>query len=192
MTATINPNSIVQGPANLWFAPFGTTEPADSAVTSDPGAGWIFAGGTEDPVVLEEDLTYSKNKVTQVQMAVGARMTEYVVTVKTKLSEMTVQNLQYAMNQLNTVVVNSGYTTIDRQVGLASSQPTYAALIVDGWGPTLASGAARKRSIVRKVISMPKITQAYDPAKQAFYDVTFEAFYISPSIAPVHEILQTV
>lgn len=191
MTATINPNSIVQGPANLWFAPFGTTEPADSAVTSDPGAGWVFAGGTEDPVVLEEDMTYAENTVTQVQMAVGARLTKYAVTVKTKLAEMSVQNLQYALNGLNTVTVNSGYTSMDRQVGLASSQPTYAALLIDGWGPQLVSGSARKRSIVRKVLCIPKIMQSYDPAKQASYDVTFNAYFVSSSIAPVHEVLQT-
>lgn len=191
MTANINPNNIVQGPANLWLAPFGTTEPLDSAVTSDPGAGWVFAGGTEDPVVLEEDMTYADLTVTQVQMAVGARLTKYEVTVKTKMSELTVQNLQYAMNQLNTVTVNSGYTSIDRQVGLASSQPTYAALLIDGWGPTLVGGSARWRHIVRKVISMPKITRAYDPTKQGFFDVTFKGFFVSSSIAPVHEVLQT-
>ncbi len=191
MTANINSSNIVQGPANLWLAPFGTTEPADSAVTSDPGAGWVFAGGTEDPVVLEEDMTYADQTVTQVAMPVGARLTKYEVTIKTKLSELTVQNLQYAMNQLNTVTVNSGYTSIDRQVGLASSQPTYCAVLVDGWAPQLVSGSARWRHIVRKCISMPKITRAYDPTKQAFYDVTFKGYFISSSIAPVHEVMQT-
>jgi hypothetical protein len=192
MTANVNPQNIVQGPANLWLATFGATEPVDSAVATDPSSPWVFAGGTETPVVLEEDLTYTNQRVTQIQMPLGARITDYAITVKTMMSEANVANLQWALNQLNTVVVSSGYTTGDRQVGVASSQPSYSALIVDGWGPLLNTGAsARWRHIVRKVISQPKIVRNYDPTKQVGYDVTFTAFFVSSSISPLHEVLQT-
>lgn len=193
--STVNPSNLVQGPANLYMAPFSTSEPADSAATvagGEPGGSWVFAGGTETPVVIEEDATYVNQKVTQIQMPLGGRLTDYAVTVKATLSEVGVANLQWALNQLNTVQVNSGYTTVDRIVGAASSQPSYAALIVDGWGPLLGSGQpARWRHIIRRVLSQPKIMRNYDPTKMVGFDVTFTAFYVSASIPPVHEILQT-
>jgi hypothetical protein len=193
---SVNPQNFVQGPASLYLAVFGSAEPADSTATvagGPPGGVWVDAGGTEMPVVIEEDVTYADQKVTQIPMATGARETDYVVTVKTMMSEVNVANLQWAMNQLNTVSVNAGYTAVDRIVGAASSQPTYAALIVDGWGPMLSTGApARWRHIIRKVISKPKIMRNYDPTKMVGYDVTFQSYWISTSITPVHEILQTV
>lgn len=192
---SVNPQNIVQGPASLYVAPFGTTEPADSTATvagGPPGGSWIDAGGTETAVMLEEDAKYAALRVTQIPMDLGARLTDYVVTVTTQMAEITVANLTNALNQLTTVTVNSGYTTIDRPVGSSAVQPSYAALIIDGWGPTLASGQpARWRHIVRKVLSQPKIQRNYEPGKPVVYDVTFNAYWVSASITPVHEILQT-
>lgn len=192
---SVNPQNLVMGPASLYVAPFGTTEPADSTATvagGPPGGAWIDAGGTENAVMLEEDAKYAAMRVTQIPMDLGARQTDYVVTVTTQLAEINIANLKNALNQLVSTTVNSGYTTIDRVVGSAATQPTYAALIIDGWGPTLASGApARWRHIVRKVLSQPKIQRNYEPGKPVVYDVTFNAYWISDSITPVHEILQT-
>lgn len=192
---TVNPLNLVQGPANLYVAPFGSAEPADSTATvagGPPGGVWIDAGGTITAVAIEEDAKYAAMRVTQIPMDLGARITDYVVTVTTQLGEISVANLTTALNQLVTVTTNTGYTTIDRQVGSSATQPKYAALIVDGWGPTLADGsAARWRHIIRKVLSQPKIQRTYDPAKPNVFDVTFTAYWVSDSITPVHEILQT-
>lgn len=192
---SVNPNNLVQGPAQLYIAPFGSTEPADSAATvagGAPGAPWVDAGGTITPVMIEEDAKYASLRVTQIPMDLGARITDYTVTITTQMGEISVANLTSALNGLTTVTVNSGYTVVDRVVGSSASQPTYAALIVDGWGPTLNTGApARWRHIIRKVLSQPKIQRNYDPGKPVVYDVTFTGFYVSSSITPVHEILQT-
>lgn len=192
---SVNPQNLVQGPANLYLAAFGATEPADSTATvagGAPGGVWVDAGGTETAVMIEEDVKYSQMRVTQIPMDLGARMTDYVVTVSTQMAEVNVANLQWALNQLNTVTVSANYTTVDRIVSTPAVQPTYAALIVDGWGPTLATGQpARWRHIIRKVLSTPKIQRNYEPGKPVVYDVSFQAFWVSASITPVHEILQT-
>ncbi len=192
---SINPNNLVQGPANLYLAPFGSVEPADNTATvagGAPGGVWVDAGGTETAVMVEEDAKYTAQRVMQIPMDLGGRLTDYVVTVTTQMAEISVQNLTYALNQLVTTTVNAGYTTVDRIVSSAAVQPTYAALIIDGWGPTLSTGlSARWRHIVRKVLCQPKIQRNYDPGKPVVYDVTFQAYWVSPSITPVHEILQT-
>lgn len=192
---SVNPQNLVQGPASLYVAPFGSTEPADSTATvagGPPGGVWVDAGGTETAVAIEEDVKYTAQRVTQIPMDLGGRMTDYVVTVSTQMAEVNVANLQTALNGLNTVTVSGSYTTVDRIVSSAAVQPTYAALIVDGWGPTLATGQpARWRHIIRKVLSQPKIMRSYAPDKGVVYDVTFSAYWVSASIAPVHEILQT-
>ena len=190
-----NANNIVQGPAYFYIAPFGSAEPADSAATvvgGPPGGVWVDAGFTETAVAIEEDQTWTDLKVQQVPMAVGARLTDYIVTVKTQMSEISVNNLTTVLNGLTTVTVSSSYTTIDRIQTNSATQPAYAAVIVDGWGPTLASGqAARWRHTIRKVISKPKIMRNYELTKKVVYDVTLQGYWVSPSISPVHEILQT-
>jgi len=133
---SVNPQNIVQGPANLYLAPFNSAEPADNTATvaaGAPGGVWIDAGGTETPVVIEEDAKYSQLRVTQIPMDLGARMTDYVVTVSTQMAEVNVANLQWALNQLNTVTVSANYTTVDRIVstpacGSAPATPTPAAV----------------------------------------------------------------
>lgn len=192
---SVTPYNLVQGPAQLYFAPFGTTEPADSAATVNagaPGGSWVDVGGTEIGVTVEIDMTYVDLKVNQLIDPVGARATDRVITVKTQLSEATYQNMNNALNGLNTTVVSSSYTTMEPVTTTSATQPTYAALIVDGWAPTLATGLpARRRWIIRKVISKPKVIEFYDLTKKVLYDVTFQAYYISPSIPLFHQVNQT-
>ena len=120
-------------------------------------------------------------------MDVGARLTELKAMVTTKLSEMTLANLNTAMNQIMTIGGGSGYATADLQVTGAASQPSYAALLIDGWAPTLSTGApARRRIIVRKVVSTPKATFSFDKKTQQSYDISWGCFYVSNSILPIH------
>lgn len=187
-----NAPNLVQGPATFYFAPFGSTEPADSAATivsGPPGGVWVDGGFSDNAVSIEEVQTWDDLKVNQLPMAVGARMTEYMVTVKTQMAEITVNNLVSVLNSQAATTINSTYTTIDRTL---STQPLYAACIVDGLGPTLASGlSARWRHIIRKVVFKSKVERSYDLKKKVVFDVTLQGYWISPSIPPVHEILQT-
>jgi hypothetical protein len=183
---------LVLGPARLYVAPFGSSEPADSAVTPNgpstpPSSPWTDVGGTDGGVTFETDNTYTDLSVDQIIMNVGARLTEMKMTVTSKLSEMTLANLQTSLNNIGTTGSGSGYATLDIPVSSAATQPTYAALIIDGWAPMLSSGApALRRVIVRKVLSQVKASLAYDKKTQQALDVTFTAYYVSNSITPVH------
>lgn len=177
---------------------FGATEPLDSAITPNgvttppSSANWTYAGGTDGGVSFEIDTTYVDLQVDQVIMNVGARLTDMKMMVTTKLAEMTLSNLNSVLNSISTTGSGSGYSTLDVPVGSAATQPTYAALIIDGWGPTLNTGLpARRRIIVRKVLSQVKVAMMYDKKGQAAYDVTWNAFFVSSSIAPIHITDQT-
>lgn len=193
----VNAGNLIMGPARLYVAPFGSTEPADSSVTPNgtitpPSSPWVDAGGTEGGVTYEVDNTYTDLEVDQVIMPVGARLTAMKMTVTTKMSEITLANLNTALNSVATIATNTGYTTFDINVGSSATQPTYAALIIDGWAPTLPSSSpALRRIIVRKVLSQAKATLAYDKKTQQGLEVTFQAYYVSSSILPAHQIDQT-
>lgn len=181
----------------MYVAAFGSTEPTDASVTPNgtitpPSAPWVDAGGTDGGVTYEVDNTYTDLGVDQIIMPVGARLTAMKFTVVTKMSEITLANLNTSLNNVATVAANSGYTTFDINVGSSATQPTYAALIIDGWAPALSSSApALRRIIVRKVLSQAKATLGFDKKTQQSLDVTFQAYYVSPSIFPVHQIDQT-
>lgn len=189
---SVTPSNLVQGPAILWFAGFGTAEPADSAVGSAPGGSWADVGGTQGGVNWEVDDTYEDQVVDQVAMPVGARFTKRAVTVTAKLAEATLSNMALALNSQVTQASGSGYATLEPIEGTSATQPTFTALIVDGWAPTLSSGgAARRRLIVRKALSQPKIQLAYAMSGNGVYDVTWSGYYVSSSIKAFHVVDQT-
>jgi hypothetical protein len=193
----VNAANLVLGPARLYVAPFGSTEPLDSAVTPNgpstpPSSPWTDVGGTDGGVTFEVDNTYTGLNVDQITMEVGARLTAMKMTVTCKMAEMTLTNLQTALNSIGTSGSGSGYSTLEIPVTSSSTQPTYAALIIDGWAPMLSTGAAAlRRVIVRKVLSQVKATLAYDKKTQQSLDVTFSAYYVSSSINPIHIVDQT-
>jgi hypothetical protein len=189
---SVNPANLVLGPARIYYAPFGSTEPADSTVTpqgylTPPPSPWVDFGGTDGGVTLEIDSTYTNLQVDQVILAVGARLTEMKMQVTAKLAEVTQSNMAQALNNITQSGSGSGYITLDIPVGSSATQPDYASLIIDGWGPMLASGQpALRRAIVRKVLSTAKIQLVSDKKSQQSYDCTFEVFYTSASINPIH------
>jgi hypothetical protein len=194
----VNASNLILGPAKLYVGAFGATEPADSTVTPNgpttppSNAVWTDVGGTEGGVSFTADTTYTNLVVDQIIMNVGARLTELKMGITAKLAETTLNNLSYTLNQITSSGSGSGYATQDIVVGNSSSQPTYVALIIDGWAPLLSSGAAAlRRIIVRKVLSQVKVSLMYDKKTQASYAATFEAFYVSNSINPVHIVDQT-
>ena len=190
----LTPYNLTQGAATVYTGAFGTTEPADSAVASTPGAGWTDVGITADgtSTLLEIDLTYGDQGADQLVDAVGARLTKRTVQVTLSLAETTLTNLQLALNQMATIGVNTGYSTLDPITATSATQPTYTALLIDGWAPTLSTGAAaRRRIIVRKALTASKIALEYEKSKAAVYACTFTAYYISSSIGLFHIADQT-
>lgn len=185
------------GPARLYVATFGATEPLDSSVTPNgtttpPGSPWTDVGGTDGGVTWEADTTYTSLTVDQVPMDVGARLTEVKITVTAKLAEITQANMQVAFNQLATTSSGSGYQTLDLLPASSGTQPTYAALLIDGWAPLTSGGAsALRRVIVRKVLSQAKASLVADKKTQQSLELSFQAYWVSSSLAPLHVVDQT-
>lgn len=186
----VNPQNLVQGPAILRWGLFGATEPAHTAVASDPdGAVWTDFGGTADgtDVTLEDDLTYTDQTVDQIVMAVGTRLTKEMVQVSATLAEATVENMQTVRNQLGSITTGTGFKAYAPGIaaGTSATQPQYLALMIDGWAPELAGGgAARRRLILRKCVSASKLANTFQKTKMSLYACTFTGYWISPSIEP--------
>ena len=196
---SVNAANLILGPARLYIGAFGAAEPADSTVTPNgvttppSSPTWTDVGGTDGGVQYSVDGTLTNLQVDQIIMPVGARLTDLTMMVTTKMSELTLTNMSNALNQITSTGSGSGYATQDVTVTSDASQPTYAALIIDGWAPFLASGAsALRRIIVRKVLAAPKVSLMYDRKTQGSYDVSFSAFFVSNSINPVHVVDQTL
>lgn len=190
---SVVPSNLTQGPGVLWYAPFGTAAPADSAFASAPGSSWIDVGGTQGGIMAEIDNTYMQQVVDQIPISVGGRLTKQAITVTTQLAETTLNNLNLAMNGLISITQQSGYSTTDLQTATSATQPQYSTLIVDGWAPTTGTTEAscRRRLIIWKVLSQGKATFEYSMEKNSVYSVSFEAFFVSGSVSPWHSIDQT-
>lgn len=194
----VTATNLVLGPARFHVGEFGAVEPDDADVTPngpstppDPAV-WTDVGGTDGGVNFEVDSTYTDLTVDQIIMAVGARLTELKVSTAAKLAEMTLQNMNFALNQVGIIDTHTGYTTMDIPVGSSATQPKYAALIIDGWAPYTPSGnPALRRVIIRKVLSQTKAGLGYDKKTQQSFDCTWETYYVSDSIVPVHIVDQT-
>jgi hypothetical protein len=183
------------GPAIFRYALFGATEPADSAVATAPSSViWTDFGGTADgtDVSLEVDLTYTDLMVDQLIDAVGARLTKRLMQVSATLEEATLQNMLAAQNQLGTIGSGAGYATYDPATASSATQPTYTALMIDGWAPTLNTGAAaRRRIIIRKCLSATKLAMSFEKAKPSLFTTLWTGYYVSDSITPYHVADQT-
>lgn len=190
---SVVPTNLTQGPGVLWYAPYGTAAPADSAVTSAPGATWTDVGGTQGGIMAEIDNTYMEQVVDQIPIAIGGRLTKQAITITTELAETTLANLNLSMNGLISITTQSGYTTTDLQTATSATQPQYSTLIVDGWAPTTGTTevSCRRRLIIWKTLSQGKATFKYEMANNSVYSVAFSAYFVSGSVAPWHSVDQT-
>ena len=191
----IQPANIVMGPAIVYTAPFGTAEPAYSAITSPPAAPWTDVGGTADgtSVLLEVEHTLTDLMVEQLVDPVGARVSKRVIQVTAALEEATLANLNLAMNQLTTITVGSGYSVLDPLTSPTDTQPAYTAIIIDGFAPTTGTTEVycRRRLIVRKALSSSKADFEYEKTKPTVFSTTWTGYWVSSSISPFEVIDQT-
>jgi hypothetical protein len=183
------------GPAIVYTAPFGTTEPSWSAITSPPAAPWTDVGGTADgtSVLLEIETSLTDLMVEQLVDPVGARVSKRVIQVTVAMEEATQQNLLLAMNQMATITPGSGYSVLDLLTTPTSTQPPYTAIIIDGFAPTTGTTEAscRRRLIVRKCLSTSKVDFEYEKTKPTIYNTTWGAYFVSTSVSPVEVVDQT-
>ena len=183
------------GPATLYTAPFGTTEPAWTAITSSPLSPWTDCGAIADgtSILLEVEHTLTDIAVEQLIDPVGARVSKRVIQVTAALLEATQQNMVLAMNQMATITTGSGYSVLDPLTTPTSLQPQYTAILIDGYAPTTGTveTSCRRRMIVRKTLSASKIDLEYEKTKPTTYSTTWSGYYVSSSVAPFEIIDQT-
>jgi len=174
-------SNLIMGPGTLYEAPFGSTEPADTAVATAPASPWADLGGTSDGVQLAVNQEYTPLTVDQVVDTVGRRLTSREFTIATNLAEPTLDNLAIALNAADaTVTSGAGFRKLTPTNDTSASQPVYRALMFDGFAP---EGLTR-RVIGRRMLSTGNVEFAYSKADQTVFTVTFAGHYVSDSIAP--------
>src|SRR5690349_8265206 len=184
---SVNTGNLIQGPATLYSGAFGATEPTDAAVNTTPAASaWTDLGGTQDGVKLSIDQTYSELEVDQITLRVGSRLTKQDFTVETSLAEATLENLSLSLNG-RTSASGSGWKSFDPNVASSATQPTYFAVILDGYAP----GQYRRRIIGRRMLNTDSVELAYTKDKQTLIPIKLAGHYVSSVITPFHIIDQT-
>lgn len=187
----VNVINLTQGPATLYTGAFGAAEPADSAVNATPPtSSWTDVGGTTGGVQININQTFATLAVDQIVDTPGRRLTARDVQVQTTLAETTLANLSTALNG-SSASSAAGYSAIDPVIDSSAVTPGYIAILIDGQAPGSASGAFRRRTIVRKVLSIDNTSQQHAKDTQNGIPVTFGAHYVSPSIKPFHIVDQT-
>lgn len=186
-------SALVQGPGTLYNAPFGTTEPADSAVNTAPpatgAAAWTNVGFTSGGIQLVIDQTYAELDADQIVDSPGRRITKREITVGTQLAQPTLENLALVMNGGTVTTATGGFKTFDPATAISATQPTYTALILDGWTPE--GNGFNRRFIGRRALSTDKITVDYKKDTQTFFSVLWNLHYVTSTSPLFHMVDQT-
>lgn len=171
------------GPATLYIGAFGALEPADSSINSIPAASaWTDLGSTNGGVEITINQDYKELEADQIVDVPGARLTKREVKLKTSLAEPTLQNLLYVLNDGNVGASGTGFSgTYEPEFASSATQPTYRALIVDGYAP---GGEFRRRLIIRKCLSTDNVKTEMKKDGQTEFAVEWSAFYVTSAIGP--------
>lgn len=177
---SVSTTNLIMGPATLYIADFGAAEPADTDVNTAPAASaWTDLGGTQDGVKLTVDQTYTDLEVDQIVDTAGSRLTKRVFTIETSLAEPTLENLKYILND-GTAASGAGYKNFEPIYASSATQPTYRAVLLDGYAPN----QLRRRFIIRKCLSNDKVESTYKKDAQTLFTVKWSGFFVTSSIAP--------
>ncbi len=166
--------NLIQGPAVLYTATFGATEPA--TIATAPAVAWTDVGGTKGGIELNINSEYSELTVDQIVDIIESRRTGRTVTLKTTLAEATLANLAQAIANAAPVA-----NVLNLDDGLAAFKPSYSALLMDGIAP----GGFRRRAILRKCLPTDAVGMAYKKDDQTVVPVTWKAHWVSTTITPL-------
>lgn len=180
--------NIIAGPASLWRADFGATEPLDTATSANPSAPWVDLGGTDDGVTLNAETEWFAKRMDQTLVTPGRVPTSLEISVATNLTEGTLENLALAFNMAASGILSGGtgataWRALDIGNVSPGAEPNYSAIIMRGRG--VGNGGKMRNFILRKVLSIESIEAAYKKDDQWLIPVTFGCHWVSASIAPV-------
>lgn len=163
----------------MYSATFGTAEPADTAVASPPGGGWVDLGGTSDGVTLTINQEYTELSVDQIVDVPGRRLTKRDMVLATNMAEPTLENLAVCLNG-GTQATGAGFKSLEPTAGTSATQPTYRAFLFDGFAPS----GFQRRVILRKGLNTSNVAFAYKKDGQTVFEASFNAHYVSSSVQP--------
>lgn len=167
----VTSTNLIQGPATVYVAPFGTADPATIATT--PAAGWVDVGGTKGGLELNVSSEFATLTVDQIVDIIESRRTGREVTVKTTLAEATLQNIAQAIANAAPVA-----NVLELDDGLTAFKPAYSAILIDGIAP----GGFRRRIIVRKTLPTDAVGIGYKKDDQTVVPVTWKLHWVSTVI----------
>lgn len=183
----IDITNLLAGPGKLLTGTFGATEPADSAINAAYSASaFTDVGATQDGVTLNAEREFFELEVDQTVDVPGRRLTKRDLKIATNLAEPTLTNLQLVLNG-GTVTASASYSTYDPDDTTAATQPTYKALMFEGFAPR----GFRRWVFARKVLSVESVESSYKKDGQTLFPVTFACHYVTPSIKPFRLVDQT-
>ena len=167
----VTSTNLIQGPATIYVAPFGTAEPA--TIAAAPGAGWVDVGGTKGGLELNISSEFATLTVDQIVDIIESRRTGREVTAKTTLAEATLANIAAAIANAAPVA-----NVLELDDGLAAFKPAYSAVLIDGIAP----GGFRRRIIVRKTLPTDAVGIGYKKDDQTVVPVTWKLHWVSTVI----------
>lgn len=179
---------VIQGAGRMYTGVFSATaanEPGLSAINSAPQASaWTYTGFTSDGITINIDQSFSEMRVDQLADRIGTKLTERQLTLQANLAEATLANLTLGMNG-GTITTAAGYSYYEPTYDGTELQPTYIAVLFDGYAPASSAGVTKRRRIIlRKAISTEAVESAYKKDSLTLVPVTFTSHYVSDTVAP--------
>jgi hypothetical protein len=172
--------NLIAGPGTLYTGDFGATEPASSTINAAySGSAFTDVGGTQDGVTINIEREFFKLEVDQTPDVPGRRLTSRDMQISTNIAEPTLDNLKLVLNG-GTVTASAAYSEYEPADDTAATQPTYKALMFEGWAPQ----GFRRRVFGRKVLSIESVEVPYKKDGQTLFPVTFGCHYVSNAIKP--------
>lgn len=178
---------VIQGAGRMYTGVFSATaanEPALANINSAPQASaWTYTGFTSDGITLTINQSFSEMRVDQLADRIGTKLVSRELQLQANLAEATLANLTLGLNG-GTITTAAGYSYYEPTYDGTELQPTYIAVLFDGYAPASSAGVSkRRRVILRKAISTENVESAYKKDSLTLVPVTFTSHYVSDTVA---------
>lgn len=175
---TINVTKLIAGPATLYTADVGATEPSNA---TDPITGsWVDAGGTNDGVNITIAQSFETVSSDQTVDVIASLPTERSLQIETSLMERTLDNVKLSVNG-GTIITGSVTDTFEPISNTVDIPPTYKAVLLKG---TSAINGKTGLLIVRRCLVTQDVAFAYKKGGVTMLGVRWTGHYVSNSIGP--------
>lgn len=174
--------TLVMGPATVWIADYGTTEPT---TTDDLTGLYSDLGSSLDGITLTVKQEFDSPELMQEPNPTASRLKKRELTVECKLAQPTLTNLLYALNH-GSVTSGSGYESYEPPMIDRATPLTYRTVIIDGWAPgfNVDNRHKKRRLILRRCISTQGADMAYSKDKLTVYNVKWDVHRVDDVTTP--------